>query len=80
MAAFIGRAWFRAQIAPYLQTIKAAIAAGGGGDGGASTVPTFANANLVVMQNTQVLFAEPITVADGFEIVIESGAVLREVS
>jgi hypothetical protein len=31
MAAFIGKAWFRAQIAPYLNAIKAAIAQGGGG-------------------------------------------------
>lgn len=30
MAAFIGKAWFRAQIAPYLNAIKAAIAQGGG--------------------------------------------------
>lgn len=31
MPAFVGKAWFRAQLAPYLQTIKTAIASGGGG-------------------------------------------------
>lgn len=42
-------------------------------------VPTQAAANFIVLQNTQALFAEPISMPETAWIEIQSGAVLREV-